>query len=145
MIRNGISQPCLAASRYINTNAELPEDGIIGAAIAEVEHRERTETVPELDDGARQPPHISALGNTGSHHGNDQAHLVGKPIPPKDISLPASIRGEEGPLLSASDLHPAPQSEEAIAAEETDFEYQARRLRERRTMIAKRKRLTEAE
>lgn len=124
---------------------ELPENGIDGAAMAEVEHREQTEAVPELDDGARQPPHISELGNTERHHGNDQAHLVGKPIPPKDILLAASIRGGQGLLLSASDLHSAPQSEEAIAAEETDFEYLARRLRERRTMSAERKKLAEEE
>lgn len=103
-------------------------NGSNGAAFSEMEHRERTEAVLELDDRAHQRPHSSEPGNTESHLVIYQTYLAGEPISSMNNPLSASPRGKQEPLPLASDLYLAPQSKEAIAAEEKGFEYQARRL-----------------
>lgn len=108
---------------------------------------ERREVVSELDSRAQPWSHAFELEN--------EPRTVDSPAVQHTNTSDPSLAG---PIPAASDLYPAPQPQfdepSAVAATgtattarygETDFEYEARRLQERRAMIAKRKRLAEEE
>lgn len=104
----------------------------------EMAHREPREAVLEL-------------GTSDSKHGNDSASLTATVQPRRETAAHKSrVPPLAGPLPTPSDLYPSPPPESsdvptAPGAEETDFEYQCRRLKVKRALVAERKRLAEEE
>lgn len=101
-------------------------------AVAELEHREVREVLAELDDHETRQEEPSELGTPlhldggGSAEPNLAFRNGGQTTAQQ--SSPSPTASPSGPLPSALDLYPTPQTKKAGVDEETDFEYQARRL-----------------
>lgn len=114
--------------------------------VAEMEHREGKERLADHGRREGEPPELGNsvdVDGAASAEPNRASRNVDQPTTQEAASL--SQTSPSNPLPSAFELYPIPGTKETEAEDETDFEYQARRLQERRSMIAERKRLAEEE